>query len=110
MAVGANSAHPEWYVEGLVDRYQYLIDEMSRQKAKRLFSAETISFCAVAAVLSFLAIGNLWASCLAVLLVSSVRHFELRQLRYFVAVQMLAIQAEFPDVRENVALPAGERR
>ena len=109
MAIHPKSGHPEWYVESLAERYQYLSDELTRQKAKHLLDVETIGIATAAALLAFLVFKSVWAACLPVLFLVSMRRLELRHRRYLLATQMLIIESEFPYVRENIALPDGER-
>ena len=109
MAVHAKSGHPDWYVEALTERYQYLVDELARQKSKGRLGVDGMLLCASVAVLAYFAFGNIWAAVLFCVLIAHTRYSEQSQKRYQLATQMLTIEAEFPYVRENVALPTGER-
>ena len=110
MPIHPTSEHPEWYVESLVDRYQHLVDEMANLKSRRIVGIENITGISIAAILAYFAFGNFWAAILFSLLIAFAWNFEQRQKRFLIASQMLSIEAEFPDVKQNVAWPTGWQR
>ncbi|VVT23266.1 hypothetical protein RV134_320139 [Roseovarius sp. EC-HK134] len=105
MAIHAKSGHPDWYIESLVAKYQYLAAEHARESAKRIINVTIIVFSAAVALLAYLAFGNVWSALLSVLLILTARRLELQNRRFQIAVQMLMMESEFPHIRENVALP-----
>ena len=109
MTIHGNSGHPDWYVESLSERYQYFVDEMASQKAKRILDLDTIGVGATGTLLAYLAFGNIWAGGLLWVLIVFVRRLEIRHRQYLIAMQMLTVEAEIPHVRETVALPERER-
>jgi hypothetical protein len=97
---------PDWYREALIGRYQYLVDEFDGLNRKHLWNSSGGIDVVIFATLSYLAFDNLWALLLAALGTASIWNGREQHKRFLVAHQMMAIEAEWPDVRENVAFPA----
>jgi hypothetical protein len=104
MVVHSKSGHPDWYIEGLVERYQYLYDEFGREKSKSIMRLEVVLVTVIIGILAALAFNNVWGAALAFAAVILFEKNELRKRKYLLSVQMLLIEAEFPNVRENIAL------
>ncbi len=107
MSERADLQPPDWYYESLVARYQYLTDELHALKNKYIINASSGFGMLVAAGLSYMAFGDLWASSLVVFLMCIGFENNNRTKIFIVANQMLMIEAEFPNVVENVAPPRG---
>ena len=109
MGQRAYESMPDWYREALIAKYQYLVDEFDGLRRKHLWNNPGGIDVTLFAILAYFAFGNLWASLLAALVTASMWNGREQHKRFLVAHQMLAIEAEWPDVRENVAYPAPKR-
>jgi hypothetical protein len=101
----AYESMPDWYRESLAAKYQFLIDELASLRAKKLWNSAGGIDVIIFAVLSYFAIGNLWAPFLTASVTASIWHGREEQKRFLIAQQMLAIEAEWHEVRENVVSP-----
>lgn len=100
---------PDWYRASLIARYQFLVDELAVLQAKHLFNTTSGIDVALFAVLSYFVVGNFWAPALTALIAAWIWNRHEGQKRFLIAHQLLAIEAEWPDVKENVALPTRGR-
>ncbi|MDF3607413.1 hypothetical protein PE067_15465 [Paracoccus sp. DMF-8] len=96
---------PDWYLEGLMRRYQHLVDELESLTVRGALRRTRWDGAAFGAVLLYMAIGNLWAAMLAPLVAFYLAQADKRQRVFIVCLEMMQISAEFPNVCANVAWP-----
>ncbi len=94
---------PEWYLETLIDRHQYLVEELAQLNSKRIYDSGNVIGGLFFGTLAYFAFENFWASALVVGLLLRSWGETLGQKRFFVSAQILEIREVFPLVVENTA-------